>query len=222
LKIGGQPILGLTMNHLLANQIHDVVIVTGFMANKIRSFVRNHFPRAQVTFVDNPRYSSTDNAFSLLLARPFVRDQQLLLLDADIVFPRDLLTRFLSTRRKPNRLAVRVRGPHDAEEIKVRINRWDHVRQIGKHVALQETYGESIGIGFFSIAAAARLFQILEQRMKRPGGRHEFYEASFQEFIDEGNRLWAEDISDFPAVEIDTPADLARAEQLILPLLRDA
>lgn len=222
LKIGERPLLAVTMNNLLANNVRDIVMVTGFMGSKIRRFVQKDFPDARVTYVDNPRYSSTDNGFSLFLTRPFFHGQQLLLIDADLAFPGELLFRFLKTKRKPNRLAVRVLGPHDDEEIRVRINRWDHIREIGKHVRSEVTYGESIGIALFSPEGTERLFRILEARMKRPGGRREFYETSFQQFIDEGNRLWADAIGDLPAVEIDTPADLALANQRILPLVHNA
>lgn len=222
LNIGGTPLLSSTIEHLLHNEISDIVIVTGFKAEKVRRFVRKKFPRIAVTFVDNKKYASTNNAFSLLRAREFVQNHPLLLLDGDILFSRKLLKAFLKASRKPNRVAVRVQGSHDREEIRVRINRWDHILEIGKHVPLEQTYGESIGIEIFSAAAAAQLFGILEQRMKTPRGRNEFYEASFQQFIDRGNRLWAVDIGNEPAAEIDTPEDLTHAERVTLPLLRHA
>jgi len=222
LKIGGMPILAMTIENLLSNDVTDVAIVTGFMAPKVRLLVRKTFPRLSVTFIHNAKYASTNNAYSLLLARPFVETRAMLLLDSDILFSASLLRSLLEAKRKPNRIAVRVQGPHDGEEIRVRINRWDHIREIGKHVPHEATYGESIGIEMFSAVAAAQLFDILTQRMKSSRGRNELYEASFQQFIDQGNRLWAVDIGNEPAAEIDTPEDLAHAERTILPLLRHA
>ncbi len=220
LPIGGTPLLTRTMKNLLSNRITEIAIVTGFQREKVRRFVKKSFPRASVTFIHNARFATTNNAFSLLLAREFVRDESMLLLDGDIIFSRSLLATFLAVKRKPNRVAVRVRGPHDEEEIRVRINRWDHIREIGKHVPTGSSYGESIGIEIFSPEATGQLFAILAERMKSPRGRNEFYEASFQQFIDRGNRLWAVDIGTEPAAEIDTADDLMRAERSILPLLR--
>jgi len=222
LPIGGVPLLAVTIENLLSNDITDITMVTGFMAPAVRRFLKKRFPHKTITFVHNSRYASTNNAFSLLLARPIVQDHPLLLLDGDILFSRDLLSKFLTAKRKPNRVAVRVQGEHNSEEIRVRINRWDHIREIGKHVPLKATYGESIGIEAFSADGAAQLFDILAQRMRTSRGRNEFYEVSFQQFIDHGNRLWAVDIGNEPAVEIDTAEDLTHAERIILPLLRDA
>lgn len=222
LNIGGVPLLSLTIKNLLSNGITDIAIVTGFMSQKVRRFVKKNFPKAPFTFIDNKRYASTNNAFSLSLARQFVQSRPMLLLDGDILFSKQLLAAFINASRKPNRVAVRVQGPHDKEEIGVRINRWDHILEIGKHIPLDSTYGESIGIEVFSAAAVDRLFGILEQRMKTARGRSEFYEASFQQFIDRGNRLWAVDIGNEPATEIDTAEDLSHAQRVILPLLRHA
>ena len=222
LPIGNVPFLAITIENLLSNDITDISIVIGFKAASVRRFAKKHFPRTPITFIQNSRYATTNNAFSLFLAKPIVRGHPLLLLDGDILFSRDLLSQFLAVRRKPNRVAVRVRGPHDSEEIKVRINRWDHIREIGKDVPLGATYGESIGIETFSPDGASQLFNILEQRMKTQRGRNEFYEASFQQFIDQGNRLWASDIGSHPASEIDTAEDLSHAERIILPLVSHA
>ena len=66
----------------------------------------------------------------------------------------------------------------------------------------------------FSAEAAARLFSILERRVRDAKGKSEFYEASFQELIDKGVVLKAVDVSTFPTIEIDTPEDLELAERL--------
>ncbi|MBI4417800.1 MAG: phosphocholine cytidylyltransferase family protein [Ignavibacteriales bacterium] len=215
IRIGGMTLLERTLRNVLSAGIREFAIVTGFEERKIRSAVSRYFPALHVTFIDNEHYRVTNNAFSLFLARKFVGQSPFLLLDSDLFLGNALLEEFLDIPRRPNRLAVRVSGQHDTEEIRVRINRWDHVVEIGKHVPLRETYGESVGIGLFSAPAAFQLFQILGRRVVEGPGKTEFYEAAFQQGIGEGLKLWAVDISRFPVLEIDTPEDLERAEKLV-------
>jgi choline kinase len=198
---------------VLANGIREIAVVTGFEEAKVRAKVSGVFPHVPVTFLYNARYRSTNNAVSLLLARQFTQHSPFLLLDSDILFPPTLLDALATAQRRPNRIAVRVSGPHDNEEIRVRINRWDHVQEIGKHIPLETTFGESVGIEMFSAPASRVLFETLERRMKKAAGKKEFYEAAFQEMIDTGTRFWAIDISTFPVVEIDTPEDYAHAQR---------
>ncbi|MBI2618930.1 MAG: phosphocholine cytidylyltransferase family protein [Ignavibacteriales bacterium] len=221
LPLGKKPLLERIIASLHTAGIADIALVTGYRAAAVRAFVNKRFRRHQIAFLHNKRFETTNNAYSLSLCNQFIGRSPFMLLDSDILFDGRIIAYLMNCERKPNRLAVRVRGPHNEEEIRVKINRWDHITAINKHVGLRDTYGESIGIALFSAPAAQRLFEILNERIKAGSGRREFYEAAFQQLIDEGNRLWAIDISQFPSAEIDTPEDFKHAEEVILPLLND-
>jgi choline kinase len=223
LSVGGTPILQRAIESVAAFGIDQIGLVIGYQAQAIREFVKRQFPSHRIRCMMNPKYESTNNSFSLLMARDFFfsgsRGQEhlddLLLMDADIVFSRHLLPFFLG-EGSPNRIAVRVAGHHDEEEVGVKIDPSGNILKIGKTTPVRESYGESIGIGFFSAHAAQRLFEIVEHRVRSGEGRTEFYESSFQAMIDQGIRLKAVDVSAFPAIEIDTPEDLRDAEALFM------
>jgi choline kinase len=185
----------------------------------IREFVKRRFPQQKIRFILNPHYSNTNNAYSLLLARRFLEDgngyvnYHLLLLDSDILFSSKLLPYLLNDKIK-NKIAIRVSGEHNEEEIQVETNPDGHVKFIGKKPDLTKMSAESIGVELFAAETTARLFAVLEQRVRDGIGRSEFYEAAFQELIDEGVMLKALDVSAFPTIEIDTPEDLELAERL--------
>jgi choline kinase len=222
LHVGGKPILQRVIENVVAAGVYQIGLVIGYKAEAIRSFVKEHFPFHRIRFIVNPKYESTNNAFSLLMAHEFVLNkanpaavpQDLMLLDADILFPPELLP-FLLSQPSLNKLAVRTEGPHDEEEVRVKTDPRGNILSIGKAVPLGETLGESVGIEVLSSVAARRLFGILEERVRAGEGRTEFYEASFQAMIDEGIQLDAVDVSRFPSVEIDTPDDLRVAETIV-------
>jgi choline kinase len=222
LPVGGKPILQRIIENVVAAGIYEVGLVIGYKAGTIRSFVKERFPFHRIRFIVNPKYESTNNAFSLLMAHEFVLNkknpaavpQGLLLLDADILFSPDLLS-FLLNQQSSDKIAVRVEGTHDEEEVRVKVGHRGNIVSIGKTIPLDETLGESIGIEVFSSSAARRLFEVLEQRVQSGIGRTEFYEASFQALIDEGIDLKPTDVSRFPSLEIDTPEDLRAAEAMV-------
>jgi choline kinase len=222
LDIGGKPMLQRSIELIAATGIDQIGLLIGFEAEAIRTFVKKQFPDLRIHFIVNPKYESTNNAFSLLMAREFFlgssrsggSTDDLLLMDADILFSPSLLP-FLLGEGSPNRFAVRVAGHHDEEEVRVKTDAAGNVIAVGKSIPLPESHGESIGIEFFSSASALRLFEILEQRVRKGAGRNEYYEASFQALIDQGVRFKAVDVSRFPAIEVDTPEDLRMAETLV-------
>ncbi len=222
LPVDGKPILQRAIENVVSAGVFQIGLVIGYKAEAIRSFVKEHFPFHRIRFIVNPKYASTNNAFSLLMAHEFVLNkahpaavpQDMVLLDADILFAPNLLP-FLLNQQPSDKIAVRVEGVHDEEEVRVKANDRRRILSIGKTVLLGETLGESIGIEVFSSITAQRLFGILEQRVRTGSGRSEFYEASFQALIDEGVDFKAIDVSRFPSVEIDTPDDLRAAEAMV-------
>jgi choline kinase len=224
LLIGGKTILARAIENLLNANITKIALVVGFEAAKIRSFLEQQFPFVKFRFILNPNFASTNNAYSLLLARDFFLEpnsptkinHDLLVLDSDIVFHPALLQKVVG-RGEENRIVVRVKGAHDAEEVRVALDGAGNISEIGKDVIPNRSYGESIGIEWFAYESAKMLFDVLDRRVKRGSGRTEFYEMAFQEMTDLGVKIKAIDVSDFPAIEIDSPADLELAERVIVP-----
>jgi choline kinase len=219
LDVGGKALLERTLENVLDAGVKEISIVIGYRGEMIREFVKRHFPKIHIRFILNQDYIETNNAYSLLLVRKFIENNEenvrsgLLLLDSDILFSSKLLPFFMSGRLQ-DRVAVRVSGEHSEEEIRVKTDGNGNIVLIGKETPLNESFGESIGIEVFSAETTARLFTILEQRMGNGMGRTEFYEASFQQMINDGTHLKAIDIGEFSAIEIDTIEDLQLAERM--------
>ena len=176
----------------------------------IESFVTNLHLSMTFEFVRNPVFDQTNNNnYSLWLARPAVDGQEIVLLDADILFDQMILSRLLSSPHK-DALVMRASDHLGAEEIKCILDANGMVKQIGKHIDPISSAGESLGIEKFSPATTAKLFDVLSRRHVI----NEFYEASFQEVIDSGAKIFAVSSDGLPCMEIDTPSDLAAAEEL--------
>jgi len=217
LEVGGKSILRRTIENLFEADITRIAIVIGFEGEQIRNHLKAQFPGHRFRTIRNPKYAETNNAYSLLLAREFFKEginpapkDELLVLDGDIVFDAGLVP-YLRNNGTADRIAVRVEGEHDMEEIRVKVGRNGFVEAIGKEITVAETYGESIGIEWLTHETAERLFETLEKRMRQGTGRTEFYECAFQEMINEGTRMKAVDVSQFPSIEIDSLDDLEQA-----------
>jgi len=209
LPVAGVPILRRTIASLLRCGIDQFVIGTGYLEYMVRDAVGRWFPGLDVTYVTNPDFRTTNNAYSLSLLRPHLERDAFLLLDGDVVFDVAVVERLLE--RGPDCLAVRSVGQIGLEEVKVTADQEDRVLAIGKHVPVRGAMGESVGIELFSAATSRRLFAALDERIHHRGLVNEYYEASFQQVIDEGVTLFGVDIGSLYATEIDTIEDLLAA-----------
>lgn len=209
LPVGGVPILRRTITSLLRVGFDQFVVGTGYLEHMVREAVASWFPGLDVTFVTNPDFRSTNNAYSLLLTRDHVERDGFLLIDGDVVFDGDVVEELVS--RGPDCLAVRSVGQIGLEEVKVTADKEDRVLAIGKHVPVRTAMGESVGIELFSASTSQRLFAALDHRVRGQGLINEYYEAAFQQMIDDGATLYGVDIGSMYASEIDTIDDLIAA-----------
>jgi choline kinase len=209
LPVGGVPILRRTITNLLRIGFDQFVIGTGYLEHMVRDAVGSWFPGLDVSYVINREFQSTNNAYSLLLMRDHVEHGGFILLDGDVVFDVGVVEELIE--RGPDCLAVRSVGQIGLEEVKVTADNEDRVLAIGKHVPVRSAMGESVGIELFSAASSRRLFGALHQRVRDQGLVNEYYEAAFQQIIDEGTTLYGVDIGSMYATEIDTVEDLNAA-----------
>lgn len=88
--VAGVPLLLRTLRTLAAAGVRTVVIVVGYRAEDIMAAVAGNEAGLRVMFVLSPRFASTNNAYSLWLAREWLTED-LFVLDGDVVFDAPIL-----------------------------------------------------------------------------------------------------------------------------------
>ena len=214
LKVGEKSILELTIDNIIANDIDTVIIVTGYLEEKIRNFVANKYLDLNVTYIYNELYGSTNNIYSLWLTKEILSGDEMLLMDSDIIFDKEIITKLLASGYE-SCLALKRHDVQD-EEIKVKAGENGRVLEIGKEVKLQDATGESIGIEKFGGETLKELFTIIERKIVVEKNINQFYEAAFQELADKGANIYTVDTTDYICMEIDTAADLEAARLILL------
>jgi choline kinase len=216
LNIGKKNLLHRTIDNIRKNGIDDLIIVTGYKEEMIKSYVREKFSQLKIQLISNPDYANNNNSYSLWMTKDFVKED-VLLLDSDILFDRSIISELLKSKHE-NCLAVNVTKNLDNEQIRVINNEHNKIHQIGKEVSIEKSIGESIGIEKFSLYYMRELFAILDRKIVKENNVNEFYEVSFQEIIDnnnEKNSIFSIDVSDYKCIEIDTLEDYKNAQKIL-------
>ncbi len=212
LKVGPKCILELTIENLIANGFSDIVIVTGYLENQIRDFIDLKFPELNITFYNNEFYESTNNIYSLWLARQALHGDDMLLMDSDIVFDKQIIAKLINSGYK-NCLALKRHDVLD-EEIKVRTNKKGMILDISKEVNPSEAAGESVGIEIFNRELLIELFRVIDRKVNIEKNANQFYEAAFQELINNKHEIYIVDVTEYFCMEIDTAEDLEAAVEI--------
>ncbi|MEK6923043.1 MAG: phosphocholine cytidylyltransferase family protein [Nanoarchaeota archaeon] len=130
-KLHGKTILEYEIETLLYYGIKDIIITTGHFEEKIKKVIADKFPELKVTYVNNPKCESTNNIYSIWLAKSLI-DDDILLMHGDMVFDKELLGRLLEyTHRTSVLVNNKIKVPE--KDFKSRIKDGD-VKEIGVNV----------------------------------------------------------------------------------------
>jgi choline kinase len=212
----GQTILDLALANLSAAGIEDVIVVTGFAAERVEELApeleRRHGVRLELLF--NERAEEWNNAYSLWLAREAFADG-VLLVNGDTVHPRSVEDTLLAARGPDVLLAVDRQKQLGEEAMKVVLSANGTLRRISKQIDPASAAGEYIGVALVEPSGAEPLADALEATWRRDPSL--YYEDGFQELADRGGEVHLAPIGTVDWVEVDDHADLARARELAFP-----
>jgi choline kinase len=209
----GRTILDLALANLRAVGLEEVVVVTGFAAERVEEratdLERRHGVRLELVF--NELAEEWNNAYSLWLAREAFAEGALRV-NGDTVHPRSVEESLLAARGPDVLLAVDQEKRLGEEEMKILLAEDGTLVRISKEIDPTSAAGEYIGVTLIEPPAAGPLADALEATWRRDPSL--YYEDGFQELADRGGKIHVTPIGTVDWVEVDDHADLARAQEL--------
>ena len=214
LRVGERSLLQRSMDALIANGVKEFCIVTGYLHEMIEDFVKEQYADSiKVIFIYNKVYETTNNIYSLWLARPFAEGQEVLLLDSDLLYDPQIVTRVLATNA-PNVLTL-IRHDLGEEEMKVVTDAQGSIKEISKTCNPADAAGESLGIEKMGKDYTMALYNELEPMMNEEHLENVFYERAFERLILQGHTYQVLDVTELFSCELDTIEDFENAKAKI-------
>ena len=215
IKIGGKTILAYQLESVLKAGIKDIVIVVGYLKNKIIDFVnKNYKSFNSVKFIENPEYSTTNTIYSLYLTKNEFINDDFIYFNADVLLHYDIVTKLVDHNGK-NVLAVDYKKCGE-EEVKFTTN-GNRIVKLGKYIPTSEAEGEFIGVAKFGKNITKDFIKSLEYYSTK-GDKNLFFEKAVEDILDK-DHFYPLDVSDIPNIEIDFPEDLEEAKNEIYPAI---
>ena len=215
LKVGEKCLLQRSIDALTSNGIRDFVIVTGYLHEMIETFVAEQYgDNINVKFIHNDVFDSTNNIYSLWLARPEAEGQEILLLDSDLLYDPRIITKVMES--DADNVLTLIRHELGEEEMKVVLDRENGtIIEISKTCNPADAAGESLGIEKMGCRYTSALYQELEPMMNEEHLENVFYERAFERLIAKGHTYKVIDVTELFSCELDTVDDFENAKEKI-------
>ncbi len=216
LRFGDRTILDFQIESLFDAGIESLAIVTGYGQEHIVEHVGRQHPekRDSIRLILNPKFATTNNIYSLWLAREWVRGSSFVCLNADVLFHPEILLPAVRTRAD---ISMIVDEKWREETMKV-IIRGQNILAMSKQIARSEASGTYLGITTFSRRVWNPLFSAIEGLLQE-GRVDVFFNVAVERLIAAGQPVMFTKTKGLPWAEIDDANDLRFAREQVYPHL---
>ena len=91
-RVNGEPLIDRLLNQLAPLGLERVVIVIGYEGEKLRNHIGDRYAdRLKIEYITNPVYATTNNIYSLALAKEYLCADDTLLIESDLIFDSRML-----------------------------------------------------------------------------------------------------------------------------------
>lgn len=211
IEINGITLLERLIENLCDNGFKRLVIVVGHLEDCIRRFATEYAGDLTIEFITNPLFQTTNNIYSLWLARNEIRES-FLLAESDLVFDSSQLGGLLY----PGKIAIsRMQQWMNGTTITMDSLNKVTTFSIGGNEYTRDTHYKTVNIYSLSRSSWRKIVERLDRYISS-GKVNDYYEVIFKEMIADKS-LSMEGVFFDPKCwyEIDTLADLENAERLL-------
>ncbi len=208
--VNNRSILERLVFNLKQQGFKRLVIITGYQENCIREFLGTNAGDMTIEYIYSPLYDTTNNIYSLWMARDII-NEPFLLFESDLIFDASQLDDMIF----PDRMAV---APMQSwmNGTTITFNQFQQVKSFQNDTSsnFEEIRYKTVNIYSFSLLSWHAIVERLNQYILK-GRVNCYYESVFSEMVADGNlslqvvpfdnKLW---------YEIDTIEDLAEAKKL--------
>jgi len=138
LNINGKTLIERTLDNIHKVNIKKVIIVVGYMRDNLINFIGNKYKDIKITYVINEEYNTTNNIYSLYLAKNYLLKTDTIVIESDIIFDVNILKKLIQTKNDSVTVVDKYQSWMDGTAVKL------HKNIIKKFVSNRNTINKKI------------------------------------------------------------------------------
>lgn len=98
-KVNGVSLIDRMLHQIEKENLSRIVIVVGYEGQKLIDYIATLGIKTPIEFIDNPIYDKTNNIYSLALAKEYLKKEDTILFESDIIFEDSVLDALIDDPR---------------------------------------------------------------------------------------------------------------------------
>ena len=121
LDVHGETLLERAIDALLEAGIKDFILVLGYKKDNVKKFIKEKEldKKINITYVDNDVYDTTNNIYSLYLAKDYLIQDDTILLESDLIYDKSIIKKLVNFKYESAALIAKYEEWMDGTVVKL-------------------------------------------------------------------------------------------------------
>ena len=219
-KVNGVTLIERMLHQIEAQHLSRIVIVVGYKGKKLIDYIETLNIQTPIIYINNPIYDKTNNIYSLALAKDWLRKEDTLLFESDLIFEDTVLDALLSDPRETLALVDKYESWMDGTCVKLGQDDTIEAFVPGTKFRYEDIgqYYKTVNIYKFSQSFSDTHYVPFLEAYQSALGQNEYYEQVLRVITMLDNpEIRAKRLDGQKWYEIDDIQDLDIAESIFMP-----
>ncbi len=184
-KVNGIPLVNRALDVLTSFDISRIVLVVGYKGDKLKKYLGNEYNGVPIVYVENPVYDTTNNIYSLYLAKDLLQEEDTLLVESDLIFDKSVVEKVLNSEEKNSVVVDKYQSWMDGTVVE--LNKEGEIKSfIGKsdfNFEDVDDYYKTVNIYKFSKSFLNNHYVPFLEAYCKSLGKNEYYESVLKVLI---------------------------------------
>ena len=216
-KVNQKTLIERCLDCAVVHPIDRIILVVGYEKEKLKSFLGDSYKGVDIVYVENNDYATTNNIYSIFLAKDYLVEDDTILIESDLIFEPKLLQMVVQNKFKNLALVDKYKPWMDGTVVKIN-NDFSISHFISKadfdYNKVHEYY-KTVNIYKFSKSFLASVYVPFLEAYAKAMGNNEYYEQVLKVIVNLDTRaLKALPLDGEVWYEVDDAQDLDNASLL--------
>lgn len=218
IEVNGEKLIDRMLGQLKTLPLKRIIMVIGYQGENLMNYIREKYKDTlHIIFVNNPVYDKTNNIYSLSLAKEYLKEDDTILLESDLIFDESMLHLIMDDPYPNLALVAKYESWMDGTMVKINDNHHiiNFIAKKDFQYEQAEQYYKTVNIYKFSQDFLTKKYVPFLEAYCQALGNNEYYEQVLRviAFLDNGE-LKALPVGNLKWYEIDDVQDLDIAETI--------
>ena len=90
-EVNGKTLIERCLDLVVTHPIERIILVVGYQKEKLKNFLGGSYKGVEIVYVENNDYATTNNIYSVFLAKDYLLEDDTILIESDLIFEPKIL-----------------------------------------------------------------------------------------------------------------------------------